>query len=555
MEGPGPDGGGAGDAAAATDDLGVATPDGGSFPTGDLGWPGPVGTATYPVVIPRTNINASAAPGAQLGGDLAIDPTNLPYFNHLIGASENTATDQVGLYETNDGATNWRTHVLLPPSGIYTGATRHPSVAFDTQGNAFCSLIAYDPSGTMSTVALTTRLATSTSGFGKLVVIPGTSADRQRIAVDRTVGSPYRDRLYVAWTDGQHVHLASSSDAGASFNAGVQVDDDGTMVSNPYVTSAADGAVYVAWLDVPRSQLRIDRSSDGGMTWGTDHVVHQLVSGGLASPTAAAPSSGARNIIACDVMRANSPLHGAVYCAYHDAASGNGLDVFLRRSGDGGASWSEPLRMSDDPIGVPVDQFLPRVMIDDGNGKVNVAWYDTRDDPAHLKTNVYYTRANDGSAFVAPVKITTQQTDETRPGADPLAYGESIGMEAFLGRVRLLWTDSRTGDEDVFSLIIDFAHFQFIYPGSDTVTVPAGGSGTMAVGVQPVGAFAEPVMMSTLDLPPGATATWSVNPLPENGTSTLTVSAAGATPGSYTARVKGIAAGEQDSRAFTLVIQ
>jgi hypothetical protein len=283
--------------------------------------------------------------------------------------------------------------------------------------------------------------------------------------------------------------------------------------------------------------------------------VHQLVSTGLTSPTPAAPSSGVRNTIACDVMRGNNSLHGAVYCAYHDLASGNGLDVFLRRSGNGGASWSEPLRMNDDPTGVAVDQFLPRVMIDDGNGKVNVAWYDTRDDPAHLKTNVYFTRANDGSSFVAPVRVTTQQTDETRPGADPLAFGESIGMEAFLGRVRLLWTDSRTGDEDVFSLIIDFAHFQFLYPGSGTVTVPSGGSGTMSVGVQPVGNFAEPVMMSLLDLPVGATATWSINPLPENATSTLTISAGTATPGTYTPRVKGIAAGEQDSRPFTLVIQ
>src|SRR5262249_52439846 len=155
-----------------------------------------------------TNIDASLAPGAQLGADLAIDPTNTPYFNHLIAASENTATDRIGLYETNDGATNWRTQTPAAPAAPYTGATRHPSVAFDGHGNASCSVIAFDPVSGGSPGALSGRPAGS-GGFGKLVAAPGPSADRQRIAADRAATSPYVGRLYLAWSDGQHVHLVS----------------------------------------------------------------------------------------------------------------------------------------------------------------------------------------------------------------------------------------------------------------------------------------------------------------------------------------------------------
>ena len=71
--------------------------------------------------------------------------------------------------------------------------------------------------------------------------------------------------------------------------------------------------------------------------------------------------------------------------------------MFLRRSIDGGATWSPARRMSDDPTGTGADQFLPRIQIDDGSGKVSLAWYDTRDDSAHRKTHVYFTRASEAS--------------------------------------------------------------------------------------------------------------------------------------------------------------
>src|SRR5438105_99687 len=50
-------------------------------------------------------------------------------------------------------------------------------------------------------------------------------------------------------------------------------------------------------------------------------------------------------------------------------------DVVLVRSTDGGATWSDKVRVNDDPP--RFDNSLPEVEVD-GRGRVQVAWYDRR---------------------------------------------------------------------------------------------------------------------------------------------------------------------------------
>jgi hypothetical protein len=514
--------------------------------------PPPPPPAEGPVIVPRTNINASQAPGAQTGADLAIDPTDLPYLNHLVGAANDATTGHVVVYETNNGATTWRTYRLPAAPGPYTSASRHPTVAYDSLGNGFVSLIALDTGGN-GRAAVARRLA-GADGWSAPVLASSNGAERARVTADRIPASPRRDAVYVAWSSGTHVYVASSTNNGASFGGATQVDDDGVSVTSPYPTVAADGTLYVAWLDVTRRQLRIDRSTDGGATWGGDRVIQQLAVSGAAASTIASPQAGASNAPFCDVDRSTGARRGTIYCTFHDLAAGNGLDIFLRRSSDGGANWTAPVRLNDDPAGVAADQFLPRLMVDDRNAKVSVGWYDTRDDAAHVQTNVYFTRANDGVAFVSPVRVTTALSDMSRPGASPEGYGESMGMECLWGRCRVLWTDTRTGSEDLNSAIIDFGHIEFIF-STATVTMPAGGSAQMTVTIRAVNNFNSPVTLSFLNMPSGASGSFSVNPVPPNGSSTVTVNAGGAAPGTYTPSIRAVGGGESHSRVLNMVIQ
>jgi hypothetical protein len=284
-------------------------------------------------------------------------------------------------------------------------------------------------------------------------------------------------------------------------------------------------------------------------------VIHTLSATGVAAAIPAAPQKGARLAPFCDVDRSTGANRGAIYCVYNDRTASSGLDVFLRRSTDGGVTWSAARRLNNDPTGVVADQFLPRIQIDDNSGKVNVAWYDTRDDSADRRVHVYFTRANDGATFAPSVRVTRATTDATRAGASPEAYGESLGVAAWKGRARVLWTDGRSGNEEIYSAIIDFGHPELILGGDGTLDMPRGGSDTLAVTVKAVNGFTASSTLSVSGLPSGASASFSVNPVAPNGTSVMTVRAGSAAAGSYSITLRATGGGETTSRRVSLTIR
>ncbi len=91
---------------------------------------------------------------------------------------------------------------------------------------------------------------------------------------------------------------------------------------------------------------------------------------------------------------------------------------------------------------------------------MSLSWYDTRNDPSHQSTDVFYARSTDGGlSFSANLKVTTAPTNETCCGADlGNQYGDYEGIAALNGKVHPVWTDRRASveslDEEVFSATI-----------------------------------------------------------------------------------------------------
>lgn len=105
-------------------------------------------------------------------------------------------------------------------------------------------------------------------------------------------------------------------------------------------------------------------------------------------------------IIAVDKSEGSSRAN--VYIVFSADPDGPGpdmSDVFLVRSRDSGASWSEPIRLSDDRT--TNDQWLPFVTTAP-NGAVGVTWYDRRSDDQNLLIDVYMTVSTDGGSSFSP---------------------------------------------------------------------------------------------------------------------------------------------------------
>jgi hypothetical protein len=427
-----------------------------------------------------SNIDISNEPGPQSETSIAINPANPGQI--VAGSNEIDRLPMRGYFSSDGGKTWGGVDLPLPPplNGSGTDFGSDPAVAWDTQGHVFYAYIVvffnkgFDAiTGTEMAVARSSdggRTWTSTyfnfnSGSGKF-------NDKPYIAVDTNPASPFRDTVYTAWDNaslnaGQSsandvILVSRSTDGGRTFSApvtasGTQGGPRAVIGADPFV--APDGTLHVAWHDVTGNQIVEASSADEGQSFGPTHTI---------SPTqvpfdVAIPAQAVRGVLvypACGADMSTGPNRGNLYCSWMDETPANGTDIFLSHSTDGGSTWSAPLRVNDDPTGVANDQFNHWLSVDPSDGSVNLSWNDTRNDPAHLSTDIFFGRSTDGGVSISKnLQVTTAPTNETCCGAQLHdQYGDYEGIAVMDGSVHPVWTDRRTAvaslNEEIFTATI-----------------------------------------------------------------------------------------------------
>lgn len=267
-------------------------------------------------------------------------------------------------------------------------------------------------------------------------------------------------RVYVGWRQGVFrdageklkSNVAASSDGGRTFAPPVDLTDD---QGGDYPGLAVDGngvvhAVYwsrtfppVPFGDpnAPVKPIYYRRSTDGGKTF--------------AKPVKLDP--GNADSARPPVMAAD-PNSDAVYVVWSshaeernlgDAFQGD-LEIFFRASGDGGKSWGDRLVLNDDDA--KVDQHLPGLSIAP-NGRLDVAWYDNRLNPAEPNDglqDVFATSStNQGRTFSANTRITDRSIDRTiGVWGNNIDSHHNVGVSSVDGATFFAWQDSRAGDPE-----------------------------------------------------------------------------------------------------------
>ena len=434
---------------------------------------GPLGgNAAATATTLGSNVDVSNECGPQSETFITLNP-NGP--RQLTAGSNEIFRLPMRAYFSSDGGGSWGgVDVPLPPPLSGTNDTRFgsdPSLAFDTQGNAFYSFITVFFSANFGGIN-GTELAVARSGDGghswplltEFSFQGGSNHfnDKPMITVDQGAASPFRDHVYVAWdaafggSSAGGIRVAHSADHGASFVTNRADNPSGpgrSIGAVPFV--GPDGTLAVAWNDFAANVIAVNRSFDGGVTWNTPGTIAPKV---IPFDIGIPAESFRRALVypACDADRSTGPHRGRLYCAWMDlTASGNTM-ILLAFSGDGGASWSAPAAVGHQVAGT--DRFNQWLSVDPISGDLTASYYDTQNDRTgqRFMTDVYLSRSTDGGAtWVPDVRVTTQSSNEHDcNGLFPCPsinygnqQGDYEGLVSFRGVSHPIWTDSRRNTE------------------------------------------------------------------------------------------------------------
>jgi hypothetical protein len=380
--------------------------------------------------------------------------------------------DNAHISYSTDSGQHWQAAPgIAPPNYRVSGDV---SVTFDNRGHAILCYMAFDKLGRFSYWASgATRSglfvrrsldggATWETNHIPIAEHPTESGipweDKPFIVADDTDG-PYGGNLYVGWTrwtltDSQ-IRLSRSTDGGLTWSAPAEINgkrglprDDNGALEGFAGAVGSDGTLYAVWS--ADSILQFTLSRDGGRTFAPVRDILQT------APTMFQLQAFSRaNGFPQIATDRRTGMSGRLYVTWSDYRNG-GVDVFCAASTDGGRTWLDPVRVNSDPIHNGSDHFFQWLAADPVTGDLDILFYDRRADPQNRSQTVTLARSSDGGQTFRNYAWTTAAFQTN----DSVFMGDYSGIAAYTGRVYGVWTekpDTKTRGTIVRLGIADFS--------------------------------------------------------------------------------------------------
>lgn len=437
---------------------------------------------------------ATAGPTRANGVDIAFGGTNEPAIAVNPLNSQNIAAASLfrSRVSTNGGV-NWTGGGLGLLSTLPAGYGRDgdSTLAFDSQGRLFWAYQCFhNTSGGADEFVAQHNPTTGVRIAGPFMVsttgAAGTYNDKAWLAADRFVASPFRDRLYLTWSEfppaaNVNVMFSYSINQGATWSIPIplSVPADGGFPWPAHVAVAPNGDVYVSYHDGGASgtsgKVWVLRSTNGGVSFPQKNLAFtagqadapynvQGQPGTIPGTQFWLQGSGQAWVVP------DATIPGNVYVVANDDpdnshGSGDDSNVYIARSTNNGVNWNAPIRVDH----TPGSSFavMPTAAMDDVTSRIAVMWYVNRfgsfNPLGHYILDVYYSTSDDhGLTWCADRQINDVSFDPdfrapVRFNGPPptLRIGEYIGVTMGGGNLYAVWCgNTATGQQTIFDSVV-----------------------------------------------------------------------------------------------------
>ncbi|HPF39143.1 MAG TPA: sialidase family protein [Phycisphaerae bacterium] len=392
--------------------------------------------------------------GANVLGDaanepsMAIDPTNPSRIAIGWRQFDTIASNfrQAGIGYSVDGGATWTFPGVLDPGQFRSD----PVLDADADGNLYYSSLSSETSAELfKSVDGGATWSSPVDAFG---------GDKQWIAVDRSNG-PGRGFIYQAWNRQFSccfgADFTRSADGGASFEAPLTMPQPAIKWGTLDVSS--NGTLYLAGAALNQQSHLFQKSTNAQNSAQTPGFLttSQTIDLGGLTIFGQFPNPGG---LLGHVWIAADPRLGAfadwVYVlASVDPPGADRLDVMFIRSEDGGATWTAPIRVNDDPPLLTSNQWFGTMAVAP-NGRIDAIWNDTRNSLNAIDSEVYYSYSIDAGDHWAPSTPITPMYDPTLGYPNQSKIGDYYHMISDENGANLAFAATFNGEQDVYFMRI-----------------------------------------------------------------------------------------------------
>jgi hypothetical protein len=403
------------------------------------------------IVTVQVNVDEN---GNNIVGDaanepsIAVDPTN-PNRMAIGWRQFNTIANsfrQAGFGYTTDGGMNW-TFPGVIESGIFRS---DPVLESDAQGNFYYNSLTNAPE------YMCKVFRSSTGGADWDAGVFAQGGDKQWMTIDNS-GGPGDGHIYSQWTS--YYSVCAPNFFTRSTNGGDSFEDCVSIPNEPYWGTLAvgpNGELYMGGttgFDFQVSRSSNAQNSGTPVSW---NLVTSVSLDGIVS-YGGSPNPGGllgQTLIAVDTS--GETTNGNIYllCSVERNSNPDLADVMFARSTNGGVTFSSPIKINDDASTNNYQWF--GTMSVAPNGRIDVIWLDTRDNPGTYLSSLYYSNSKDGG-------LTWSVNERLSGSFDPhLGWPQQNKMGDYFDMISdnqgafLSWAGTFNGEQDVyFSRIID----------------------------------------------------------------------------------------------------